>query len=124
MATDIDNESLSYTLDFTSLNKGITIDKSGRIWWTPTTNNIGINPVTVTVNDNNSSILQQTYNLTVTADTIAPKVNLIANKTTVDKGETVTLQATATDNIKVAGLQLKVNIGTDYIPSTKTVNQT
>ena len=108
-ATDSDNDTLTYTLDQNSLNKGITVDSLGRIRWTPTTNNIGIQPITITVNDNNGGITQQQYNLSVAADTIAPQVRLIASQSTINKGNQVTFQATATDNIKVAGLQLKVN---------------
>lgn len=53
--------------------------------------------------------IEQQYDLTVAADTTAPKVRVIAGWNIVNPGEEVTFQAVATDNIKVANLQLLVN---------------
>jgi YD repeat-containing protein len=100
---------LTYTLDQTSRNLGMTLDNLGRLRWTPTTSNVGTHTVVLTVNDGNGGSKQQQYDLQVTADTEAPKVNLIANYNQINLGESITFQARATDNIQVAGLQLLIN---------------
>ncbi len=109
IASDPDGDRLVYSLEQASLNKGITLDTLGRLRWNPTTSNIGTHSIVLTVNDGNGGIQQQQYNLSVAADTEAPKVRLIANYDLVNLGETVIFQARATDNIKVAGLRLLIN---------------
>ncbi|MBD2491385.1 Ig-like domain-containing protein [Aulosira sp. FACHB-615] len=108
IAADVDGDRLTYTLDQASLNKGITLDTLGRLRWNPTVSNVGTHRIVLSVSDGITSTPQQ-YDLVVAADTVAPQVRLIANYDTVDLGETVIFQARATDNIKVAGLQLLVN---------------
>ncbi|MBD2468818.1 Ig-like domain-containing protein [Nostoc sp. FACHB-145] len=108
IAADVDGDRLMYTLDQASLNKGITLDTLGRLRWNPTVSNVGTHRIVVSVSDGITSTPQQ-YDLVVAADTVAPQVRLIANYDTVDLGGTVTFQARATDNIRVAGLQLLVN---------------
>nr|WP_242054671.1 putative Ig domain-containing protein [Nostoc sp. FACHB-190] len=108
IAADVDGDRLTYTLDQVSVNKGITLDALGRLRWNPTVSNVGTHQILVSVSDGIVSTPQQ-YDLVVAADDIAPKVRLIANYDQVDLGETVIFQARATDNIKVAGLQLLVN---------------
>jgi large repetitive protein len=51
IAQDPDNDTLTYSLDTAALAAGVTIDKLGWITWKPTTLNIGIQPVTITVTD-------------------------------------------------------------------------
>ena len=87
----------------------MTLDALGRLRWTPTAGNVGNHTVVMTVDDGNGGSGQQQYNLSVATDTEAPKVRLIANYDLVYLGESVTFQARATDNIKVAGLQLLIN---------------
>ncbi|MCV3217131.1 putative Ig domain-containing protein [Plectonema radiosum NIES-515] len=113
-ATDADGDRITYTLDQSSRDKGITIDSLGRLRWNPAISNVGSHNVVINVADGNSGSNSQAYNLVVAADTIAPKVSLIALNDTVNLGETITFQARATDNIKVAGLQLLVN-GTNVV---------
>jgi fibro-slime domain-containing protein/RHS repeat-associated protein len=108
IASDADGDRLSYTLDQTSRDLGMTLDTLGRLRWTPTAGNVGNHTVVLTVSDGVVSRLQE-YNLVVAADTEAPKVRLIANYDSVNLGESITFQARATDNIKVAGLQLLIN---------------
>ncbi len=108
VASDVDGDRLTYTLDQASLNKGITLDALGRLRWNPTTSNVGTHRIVLTVSDGITFTPQQ-YDLVVAADTEKPKVRLIANYNQVDLGETVIFQARATDNIKVAGLQLLIN---------------
>ncbi|KYC37630.1 hypothetical protein WA1_39905 [Scytonema hofmannii PCC 7110] len=107
--TDVDGDKLSYSKDTASLNKGITLDNLGRLRWTPNTSNVGSHHVVLTVSDGNGGVQQQEYDLSVTSDTIAPLVRLIANYDLVNLGETVIFQARATDNMKVAGLKLLIN---------------
>jgi outer membrane autotransporter protein len=59
-ATDAESDRLTYTLDQSSNNKGITVDALGRLRWNPTTTNVGINTINVTVNDGNGGIATQT----------------------------------------------------------------
>jgi RHS repeat-associated protein len=107
-ATDPDNDRLTYTLDQTSRNKGITVDEFGRVRWASPT--VGTHRVVLTVTDSYSaSSTPQDYNLVVAADTIAPKVSLIATFNQINLGQSVTFQAKATDNVSVAGLQLLIN---------------
>nr|WP_322712654.1 putative Ig domain-containing protein [Nostoc sp. ChiSLP03a]MDZ8213882.1 putative Ig domain-containing protein [Nostoc sp. ChiSLP03a] len=109
IATDTDGDRLTYSLDQASRDLGMTLDTLGRLRWTPTAGNVGSHTVVITVNDGNGSTGQQQYNLSVAADSVAPKVRLIANYDLVNLGESITFQARATDNIKVAGLQLLID---------------
>jgi fibro-slime domain-containing protein/RHS repeat-associated protein len=109
IASDADGDRLTYTLDQASRNLGMTLDTLGRLRWTPTAGNVGSHTVVITINDGNGGTQQQQYNLSVAADSVAPKVRLIANYDLVNLGESITFQARATDNIKVAGLQLLID---------------
>jgi hypothetical protein len=51
VATDSDNDALTYTLDDASTALGLTIDKFGRMTWKPTNTNIGTHTITVSVSD-------------------------------------------------------------------------
>ncbi|WP_206758537.1 putative Ig domain-containing protein [Nostoc punctiforme] len=108
IASDVDGDRLTYTLDQASLNKGITLDALGRLRWNPAVSNVGTHRIVLTVSDGITSTPQQ-YDLVVAADTEAPKVRLIANYDTVDLGQTIIFQARATDNVKVAGLRLSID---------------
>jgi large repetitive protein len=108
-ATDSDNDALIYTVDDASKLAGITIDKLGRITWKPTTVNIGIKPVTVTVTDAIGAVVTQTYNLEVLADNTAPVVNLVRGTNIADIGETISFQIQATDNVGIKSTQLLIN---------------
>ncbi|NJO65358.1 MAG: hypothetical protein HC836_46880, partial [Richelia sp. RM2_1_2] len=107
-AVDVDGDVLNYTLDQASLDKGISIDELGRLRW-KTTNTDTNHTAIVTVIDGNGGITQQDVEINVVGDTVAPKVRLIATYDFINKGESVTFQARATDNIGVAGLQLLIN---------------
>jgi RHS repeat-associated protein len=108
-ATDADNDKLTYSIDSASNAKGMTVDALGRLRWNPTISHVGNNPILLTVNDGNGGSATQSINLNVIQDVEAPKVRLIALNDTVNLGEDITFQARATDNIKVASLQLTVN---------------
>ncbi|MEC4811704.1 MAG: putative Ig domain-containing protein [Scytonema sp. PMC 1069.18] len=108
IASDVDGDRLTYTLDTASLNKGITLDTLGRLRWNLTVSNVGTHHIVLSLSDGITSTPQQ-YDLVVAADTEAPKVRLIANYDLINLGETVIFQARATDNIQVAGKQLLIN---------------
>jgi RHS repeat-associated protein len=108
-AVDADGDNLTYSLDSASLGKGITVDALGRLRFHPTTTNVGNNTINVTVNDGNGGSATQTINLNVTRDTVAPSLRLIALNDTANLGSDITFQARATDNVKVASLQLTVD---------------
>jgi large repetitive protein len=87
----------------------VTIDKLGRITWKPTTLNIGIQPVTITVADTIGAAVAQTYNLEVLADNTAPIINLVRGTNIADIGETISFQVNATDNVGIKSKQLLIN---------------
>ncbi|NJR19365.1 MAG: hypothetical protein HC785_29265 [Calothrix sp. CSU_2_0] len=108
-AVDVDGDRITYSLDTASLGKGMTLDNLGRLRWNPGINNVGSHSVAIAVADGNGGSTSQSYNLVVAADAQAPKVSLIASYDLINQGETVTFQARATDNIKVASLKLLIN---------------
>ncbi|PSF35821.1 hypothetical protein C7H19_15470 [Aphanothece hegewaldii CCALA 016] len=109
IASDPDGGQLTYRLDPSSINKGIVIDSLGRLSWTPTTSNLGTHNITITISDQSGASIEQNFKLDLLADTISPKVSLIASQQPVNKGESVTLIVTATDNIRVKYLNLTLN---------------
>ncbi len=68
-ATDIDGDTLSYALSTAPV--GMTIDAvTGLIDWTPTTTQVGDNPVQVDVNDGRGGLTSQTF--TIVVDVFVP----------------------------------------------------
>ena len=115
-AFDPEGQPLTYSLDPTSVSLGMTIDEYGRLRWSPSNTDIGNHNVTVTATDPLGATDQRTYNLTVTADTEAPKAKLLISDVYVvedelqgDINQQIRLQVLATDNIGVTGLQLLIN---------------
>ena len=115
-AYDPNGDRLFYSLDSASTDKGITIDRLGRLRWTPDISNAGNHTVTVTITDEAGAEIEQSFNIGVVADTVAPKVTLnpgniyvVDGQFQADINSTVLFQAWATDNVGVTGLQLLVN---------------
>ena len=108
-ATDPDGGILNYSLDATSQAKGINLDESGRLSWTPSNSQTGIHAITLTITDAAGGKVTQSFNLTVAPDTTAPKVIINRNKNFTNKGEAVSFQVSATDNVGIANLQLLIN---------------
>ncbi|AFY50369.1 RHS repeat-associated core domain protein [Nostoc sp. PCC 7524] len=108
-AYDPDGGKLTYTLDAESQKRGITIDQLGRLRWTPQANQVGTYPVTVTLTDSAGGKVTQNFNLTVALDTIAPKVIVNRSRNVINKGEVVSFQVIATDNVGIANLRLLIN---------------
>ncbi|MFM7439500.1 MAG: putative Ig domain-containing protein, partial [Snowella sp.] len=108
-ATDPDGGILTYSLDTASQAKGIILDERGRLSWTPSTSQTGIHAITLTITDAAGGKVTQSFNLTVALDTTAPKVIINRNKNFTNKGEAVSFQVSATDNVGIANLQLLIN---------------
>ena len=109
VAQDPDGDRLSYSLDAGSVAKGIKLDELGRLQWTPTSEQVGTHSIQLTITDVLGARTQQSFDLTVLADTAAPQVNLRASASIAPVGSQVTFQVTATDNVGVSNLQLLVN---------------
>jgi RHS repeat-associated protein len=108
-AKDPEGEALTYTLDSASQALGMTLDRLGRLRWTPSATQLGTKSVTLTVTDSAGAKVTQQFNLSVTADTEAPKVNLIGSTNIADIGDDLFFQALATDNVGIKNLQLFIN---------------
>ncbi|MEG4506100.1 putative Ig domain-containing protein [Microcoleus sp. F6_B4] len=106
-ATDANGDLLTFAL--IQSPSGMTVDEFGRISWKPSADNIGNHPVEVKVTDTFGESVTVSYNLSVVADTVAPKVSLIASNNTVDVGDYVTFTVNAVDNVKVESLALTIN---------------
>ncbi|TAE40439.1 MAG: DUF4114 domain-containing protein [Oscillatoriales cyanobacterium] len=106
-AADANGDLQAYTL--VQSPSGMTVDEFGRISWQPTAANIGNNPVEIRVTDAFGESVTVSYNLSVVADTVAPKVNLIASNNTANLGDSVTFTVNAVDNVKVESLGLTIN---------------
>jgi len=108
---------LSYSLDETSIGKGISLDNLGRLRWNPEITDVGNHVVTVTVTDEPGAATSESFQINVVADTEAPQVDLqpvgtiyvVDSQFQTDLNSTVSFQAWATDNVGVTGLQLLVN---------------
>ncbi|MEG3928593.1 putative Ig domain-containing protein [Microcoleus sp. T3_D1] len=106
-ATDANGDLLTFAL--IQSPSGMTVDEFGRISWKPTAANIGNHPVEVKVTDTFGESVTLSYNLSVVADNVAPKVSLIASNNTVGVGDSVTFTVNAVDNVKVESLGLTIN---------------
>jgi YD repeat-containing protein len=107
-ASDSDGNNLFYSLDADSETRGMIIDGLGRMGWITTQANVGSYPVTVTVTDALGATASQSFNLTVSADTQAPVVNLVINPNPVNVGQPSTIIAQATDNVGVVSRALTI----------------
>jgi Putative Ig domain len=65
------------------------IDNLGRIAWQPGLTQMGTRPVTVTVTDAVGASVNQTFNLEVTGDNLAPVVNLVRSTNVTNVNTTV-----------------------------------
>lgn len=107
-ASDADGDTL--TLALLSGPTGLTLDAAtGRIAWTTATANIGAHNVKVSLTDGRiAQPLEQTWTITVSADTARPQVKLLASATVIDIGSEVSFEVRASDNVAVSERTLKV----------------
>ena len=108
-ASDPDGGALTYSLDADSQGKGITVDERGRLSWTPSVSQAGTHVITLSITDAAGGKVTQSFNLTVAPDTTAPKVVINRSQNFTNKGESVSFQVSATDNVGIANLQLLIN---------------
>jgi choice-of-anchor C domain-containing protein len=113
-ATDAENDPLTYSLE--NAPSGMTIDRHGLIRWQSAQTDLGSRPFTVKVTDDFGQSVSQLVPLAVVADIEAPKVAISivrggtanASGMQVDLGGSYVVQVTATDNVAVSALALKV----------------
>lgn len=106
-ASDPDRNELSYSL--ISPPSGMAIDPLGRITWATSIADIGTRSVTVEVADPFGALARQSYDLTVSADTQAPRVIVEDSQSPADLGSEVTLLVSATDDVGVESMVLRVD---------------
>jgi len=105
LANDPDGEPLTYQL--LAAPAGMLIDGVGRIFWVPTAAQLGDNAVQVRVSDPRGGEAIQQFNVTVAADTSAPRVAIRLDSNPVDLGKMVGVLVTAIDDVGVAELMVK-----------------
>jgi RHS repeat-associated protein len=109
IARDPDGGKLTYAIDVSSKAKGMTIDELGRLRWTPTNAQSGVNNVTITITDEAGATINQTFSINVQPDTTAPTVKLgFAGFNPAEVGSRVLFQVQATDNARIDNLELTV----------------
>jgi RHS repeat-associated protein len=114
-ATDPANDPLAYSLDATSLARGMTIDSLGRIRWSPTESDIATGPhaVTVTVTDDRGGSDSQSFDITVGEDETKPNLSIDLSAPNAGNnyaiGSIVDTLIRATDNVGVTFVGLTVN---------------
>ncbi len=117
-ATDPENDTLDYRLDPMS-PPGMTIDAFGRIiWQVPEDATLGSTvPVEVTAADTRGAADTQSYTIEIQPDTSPPNVGVqvvvgsvtyVANPQ-IDINSSFTVRVGATDNVRVANMQLMVD---------------
>ena len=99
--SDLPADTLTFTLDATSVAAGMTIDaNTGAFLWTPTEVQGGLTPsVTITVTDNGTGNLvdSETFTITVNDVNVAPILSAIGNQS-INELSTLSFTATATDS--------------------------
>jgi fibro-slime domain-containing protein/RHS repeat-associated protein len=79
-AVDPDNDALHFTL--TSGPAGLAYDSSGKVTWTPTVQQLGLNPVSLKVDDGHGGFDVQNYNIMVHPAATAPYIHIISTPPT------------------------------------------
>jgi choice-of-anchor C domain-containing protein len=106
-ATDADFDTLTYRLE--SSPAGMSIDQRGFITWKPTDYTVRTESVTVIVTDPAGASASRSFNVVVTPDAVAPRVNIVQSTNVLDVGQSVTIWVQATDNVAVSSISLKAN---------------
>ena len=106
--SDADGDPL--TLKLLNGPSGLTLDEStGRISWTTVAGSIGTHAVKVSVTDGRiSQPLEQSWTITVAADSAKPQIKLLASSTVIDIGTEVSFEVRASDNVAVTARTLKI----------------
>ncbi|HEV3082404.1 MAG TPA: PKD domain-containing protein, partial [Gemmataceae bacterium] len=119
-ASDPDGDPLTYALSNApgTAPNVMQIDQNGRLTWSPTATGT-YNNITVTVTDPYGASATRSFNLTVTADTTPPTIELQISPTSsgtapLPVGTKVTFLVFASDNVGVTSL--KLTVGTTNVP--------
>ena len=80
----------------------------GRLSWPAGIDDIGTHHVNIVVVDSHGETASQAYDLTVTADTEAPRIGIWLSGNPIDVGTSLTVLATAVDNVGVDTLALAI----------------
>ncbi|WP_017519457.1 Ig-like domain-containing protein, partial [Pseudomonas nitroreducens] len=110
-ATDVDGDTLTYSLKTGPAHGSIVVDAAGNYTYTPSKDYNGGDSFVVTVNDGHGGVVDQTVNLTITPVNDAPVFTSGATLSTAeDTAKTGQLTATDVDNDSVT-FSLKANGG-------------
>jgi RHS repeat-associated protein len=104
---DPDGHPVTYTL--ISGPPGMTLDRLGRLTWSPGIAEIGTHAVEIAVTDSYGAAVTQKYDLAVVQDEQKPQVEVSFSSDNVKPGDAVQLLASASDNVGVKALTLLVN---------------
>ncbi|MDY6874553.1 MAG: putative Ig domain-containing protein, partial [Chloroflexota bacterium] len=106
-ACSVKGERISYSIE--SGPEGMTVDEYGRVVWLPDSSDLGSYEVGISISDPRGNSVLQSFDLTVEADSEAPKVNLFASSELVGLDETVNFAVNAVDNVGVEEITLTVD---------------
>jgi RHS repeat-associated protein len=104
-ATDPDGDAITYRL--VQAPAGMTVDDFGRVVW-QSSGPPRAETVTVAATDIGGLSSSRTFVLTLTPDAQAPRVSLFVSPNVTTKGQAVTVQVAATDNVGVTALAVAV----------------
>ncbi len=107
VATDPDNDPLTYRLS--SAPAGMTVDSFGNISWLPGAGDVGLPAVQVTVSDPDGATATQSFNIAVNADTGAPQVQILTDRSSVNIGDVVNIRVATSDDTVVVNKTLIVD---------------
>ena len=121
---DVNDDDLTYSLDSASETLGLSISSLGRITWATDDSDITSSPHTVTVTVDDSRLTaNESFDLTVSADTTGPEVTVVADRASLDIGEFVNLNVDALDDVAVTDRSLTLVSVTDPSDNTTVLNE-
>ena len=123
--TDLPANTLTFSLDATSLAAGMTINATtGEFTWTPTEGQSGSHSVTITVTDDGAGLLDdfETFTITVNEVNVAPVLAAIGDQT-VNELSTLNFTASATD-ADVPADNLTYNLDATSLAAGMSINAT
>jgi RHS repeat-associated protein len=108
IAVDPDHDVLQYRL--LAGPAGMMIDAFGRVQWRTTTADLGTHAVKIAISDGRGGDLLQSYDLTVSPDTAAPRVVVLPNRMSIWPWDgAIRVRVSAVDNVGVTDVTLTAN---------------
>jgi choice-of-anchor A domain-containing protein/RHS repeat-associated protein len=99
-----------FTFSLVQKPAGMTIDAStGLVSWQPGAGDVGAHAVDVRLTNDRGVTTDQTFTLTVAADTTPPSVSILQTTNLANPGDSVTVQVVATDDVAVSTVSLTMN---------------